>query len=186
MFCLDPPSELEQGISNSSFLTLWSVCLLPAMPITDTVDMLRTWEHWKKQNIIIVSVWLANNADFIYRFVCFRLHSVHAHVLLLPWTFRWWRVICLLLSRHSGMCWFSCFCNCSRMRWQTVHTWALRALTVNVKPSPMKTLGPSYPLRCMRMWRRTVVLKPRYTTPRTVETGQYHFFTGITHNANFE
>lgn len=38
------------------------------MPITDIVDMLCTCEHWKKQNIIIVSVWLANNTDFIYRF----------------------------------------------------------------------------------------------------------------------
>lgn len=149
------------------------------MPIADIVDMLCTCEHWKKQNIIIVSVWLADKVDFIDFIDFLSITFCSCSRLLLPWTFRWWRVICLLLSRHSGMCLFSCFCNRSRMRWQTVHTWALRALTVSVRPSLMKTLGPSYPLRCMRMWRRTVVLRPHYTTQRTVETGQLHFLQAL-------
>lgn len=68
------------------------------------------------------------------------------------------------------VCWF---CFCSKMRWQTARTWAQRALTASARPSPMRTQEPSYPLRCMKMWRRTAELRQRCTTPKMEEIGQY-------------
>lgn len=67
---------------------------------------------------------------------------------------------------------FIYLCSCSRMRWLTVHTWALRALTANVRPSQMRTRGLLYPLRCTRMWRQTAASRPRCTTLKTAEQGQ--------------
>lgn len=66
-----------------------------------------------------------------------------------------------------------CFCYCSKMRLQTVRTWALRALIVSVRPSLMKTQERLYPPRCMKMWRRTAALRPRYMTLKMPEIGLY-------------
>lgn len=66
-------------------------------------------------------------------------------------------------------------CLFSKMRWQTVHTWALRAHTVSVKPSLMRTQGLLYPQRCMRMWRRTVASRQLCMTQKMAEIGQYKY-----------
>lgn len=54
-----------------------------------------------------------------------------------------------------------------------MHTWALRALTANVRLSQMKTRGLLYPLRCMKMWRQTVESRPHCMTLKMAGQGQY-------------
>lgn len=72
---------------------------------------------------------------------------------------------------HDCFLFLSCFSPCSKMRWQTARTWAPRAPTASARPSPMRTRGPSCPLRCTRRWRRTAASRPRCTTPKMLRIG---------------
>lgn len=87
-----------------------------------------------------------------------------------------WKFTAWVLSCNATL---FCFCDCSKMRWQTVHTWAPRALTVSARPSLMRTRGPLYLLRCTRMWRRTAASRPRYTTLKMAATGWYINFMSV-------